>query len=271
MGLILFAYDYHPEYFLILAANRDEYYHQPSMRAQFWDERPELLAGKDLEHSGTWMGITRRGRLAALTNYRDPSSHKKNARSRGMLVKDYLLSSIEPSGYMEAFRSSDSEYNGFNLLLMGGGAMWYYSSLIKRPERIGPGIYGISNHLLDTPWPKVVKGKESLGRVLAGDGTSLAEGLLDLLSDDDPARDEELPRTGVSLEWERLLSPIFIRSETYGTRASTVLLIDRGGHVNFYERSFGADGMRVGNDAIYEFDFGENHAKRIKGEIPDGY
>lgn len=253
MCLILLAYDYHPDYFLVVAANRDEYYSRPTSGARFWDEEPAVLAGKDLDHKGTWLGITRSGRFAALTNFRDPASHRSSASSRGMLVRDYLFSFGKPAEYLNNLQSVKGQYNGFNLVLMEGEELWCCSSRAMGPERMGPGIYGISNHLPDTPWPKVVKGKESLGRVLAGDGTSLAEGLLDLLSDDEPARDEELPSTGVSLEWERLLSPIFIRSETYGTRASTVLLIDRRGRVNFYERSFGANGRRMGKDVVYQF------------------
>jgi len=253
MCLILLAYDYHPDYFLVVAANRDEYYSRPTAGARFWDEAPAVLAGKDLEHGGTWLGITRSGRFAALTNFRDPASYRSNASSRGALVRDYLLSSGKPAEYLNNLQSAKGQYNGFNLVLMEGEELWRCSSRAGRPERMGPGIYGISNHLPDTPWPKVVKGKESMGRVLAGEEAYLAEGLLDLLTDDDPARDDELPSTGVSLEWERLLSPIFIRSETYGTRASTVLLIDRGGRVRFYERSFGAGGRRMGKDAIHEF------------------
>ncbi|KJR96150.1 MAG: hypothetical protein VR68_15445 [Peptococcaceae bacterium BRH_c4a] len=253
MCLILLAYDNHPDYFLVVAANRDEYYSRPTAGARFWDEAPALLAGKDLEHRGTWLGITRSGRFAALTNFRDPVSYRSNAGSRGMLVRDYLFSSGKSAEYLNNLQGVKGWYNGFNLVLMEGEELWFCSSRAKRPERMGPGIYGISNHLPDTPWPKVVKGKEWMWRVLAGDGAYLAEGLLDLLSDDGPARDEELPRTGVSLEWERLLSPIFIRGETYGTRASTVLLIDRRGRVNFYERSFGANGRRLGKDAVYQF------------------
>lgn len=253
MCLILLAYDNHPDYFLVVAANRDEYYSRPTAGARFWDEEPGLLAGKDLEHRGTWLGITRRGRFAALTNFRNPASYRSNASSRGVLVRDYLLSSGKPAEYLNNLQKVKDQYNGFNLVLMEGEDLWCCSSRALRPERMSPGIYGISNHLPDTPWPKVVKGKESMGRVLAREEAYLAEGLLDMLSDDSPARDDELPSTGVSLGWERLLSSIFIRSETYGTRASTVLLIDRRGRVNFYERSFGANGRRMGKDAIYEF------------------
>jgi len=253
MCLILLAYDYHPDYLLVVAANRDEYYSRPSAVARFWDEETSVLAGKDLEHRGTWLGITRGGRFAALTNFRDPASYRSSARSRGALVRNYLITSGSPFEYLADIQGAKDEYNGFNIVLMEGDELWFYSSEDSRPERMGPGIYGISNQLPDTPWPKVVKGKETLGRVLKMDKPDMGQGLMELLSDGNPARDQELPNTGVSLEWERLLSSIFIRSESYGTRASTVLLIDRCGGVSFCERSFGPGGSKIGKDAIYKF------------------
>ncbi|MCL6612308.1 MAG: NRDE family protein [Peptococcaceae bacterium] len=256
MCLILMAYDCHPEYFLVVAANRDEFYARPAARAHFWEEHPDVLAGKDLERSGTWLGITRRGRFAAVTNYRDPASFKRNARSRGLPVREYLCSLQDPPGFIAALDGQREEYNGFNLLLLDGRSMWYYSSRTGSAGKLGPGVYGLSNHLLDTPWPKVVKGKEGLDRILREPGEDLAESLFDLLSDRERAGDGDLPRTGVSLEWERMLSPIFIQSETYGTRGSTVLLADRRGRVRFYERAFGPGGAREGGDAVYEFDLG---------------
>ncbi|MFZ5652707.1 MAG: NRDE family protein [Bacillota bacterium] len=254
MCLILFAYDCHPEYHLVVAANRDEYYSRPTARAGFWEDCPGVLAGRDLERSGTWLGITRKGRFAALTNYRDPASYKSNALSRGMLVKEYLCSALEPPEYIEWLRGVREAYNGFNLLLMGEGALWYYSNRGMDAEMIRPGIYGLSNRLLDTPWPKVVKGKEGLRQILGESGDVPVETLFDLLSDRAGANDEELPDTGVSLKWERLLSAVFIESDTYGTRASTVITVQRNGGVVFAERSFGAGGVRNGGDMVYHFD-----------------
>lgn len=254
MCLIFTAYDYHPEYLLIVAANRDEYYSRPSAQAHFWEENPDVLAGKDLEHRGTWLGIARRGRFAALTNYRDPASIKSNARSRGLLVRDYLFSSGDPPDYIAAVNRVREEYNVFNLLLADKKSMWYYSSRTGGFEKLAPGIYGLSNHLLDTPWPKVARGKKALQHVLEKAGEGLVEDLFGLLSGREQACDAELPQTGVSLEWERLLSPIFIQSDIYGTRSSTVLLVGRSGRVRFYERSFGPGGRRDGSDAVYGFD-----------------
>lgn len=254
MCLVLAAYDRHPDYFLIVAANRDEFYDRPTAAARFWEDHPDLLAGMDLEHRGTWMGITRRGRFAAITNYRDPASYKKGARSRGLLVREYLCSTREPPEFLVDLDKVRDRYNGFSLLLLGGKSLWCYSSRTGLAQRLGPGVYGLSNHLLDTPWPKVGRGKEAMARILRGPGEDLSDSLLELLSDREQAGDGDLPGTGVSLEWERLLSPIFIRSETYGTRASTVLLLDRRGRVRFYERSFGPGGGRAGSDVFYEFD-----------------
>lgn len=258
MCLILFAYDCHPDYLLILAANRDEYYGRPAERAHFWVEHPYILAGRDLEQSGTWLGITRHGRFAALTNFRDPGSTKANARSRGLLVREYLTSLGEPSGFIAEVDRARDEYNGFNLLLMEGASMWHYSNRSGSLKKVSPGIHGLSNHLLDTPWPKVVKGKEALRRSIEGGAGVSADRLFDILAGREQARDEELPRTGVTLEWERLLSSAFIQSEIYGTRASTVLLIERSGRVRFYERSFGGGGRRLGSDVFYDFNLADN-------------
>lgn len=254
MCLILFAYDCHPQYSLVVAANRDEYYSRSTARAGFWEDCPDVLAGRDLERSGTWLGITKKGRFAALTNYRDPASYKSKALSRGMLVKDYLCSILGPPEYAESIRGVREEYNGFNLLMLSGGAMWYYSSRGMSAETIRPGVYGISNRLLDTPWPKVEKGKQGLRKILEESGDVPVEKLFDLLSDRAGVNDEELPDTGVSLRWERLLSPVFIESDTYGTRSSTIIAVHRKRGVLFAERSFGPGGVRIGADMVYQFE-----------------
>ncbi|MFZ5597748.1 MAG: NRDE family protein [Bacillota bacterium] len=253
MCFIVFAYNCHPDYLLVMAANRDEYHARPTSPAGFWKEDPGVLAGKDLEQGGAWMGITRRGRLAALTNYRDPSSIKPGAPSRGNLVKDFLLSGVEPRAYLGKLDKKGESYNGFNLLLMDEGVMWYYSNRDKCPRKVSPGIHGLSNHLLDTPWHKVEKGKKALDNIIRSSGHIQPDSLFKLLSDEKRAPDGDLPRTGVPLEWERLLSPVFIRSETYGTRSSTVLLVERRGRITFCERSFGKNGLPSGKEVKYIF------------------
>ncbi|MFZ5645326.1 MAG: NRDE family protein [Bacillota bacterium] len=251
MCFVVLAYDCHPDYLLVLAANRDEYHSRPTAPAHFWEDAPGVLAGKDLEHCGTWLGVSRPGRLAALTNYRDPSSHRPGTPSRGALVRDYLSSSFDPVSYLNKLNNCRGEYNGYNLLLMDGGIMWHYSNRTGKPLKITPGIHGLSNHLLDTPWPKVEKGKAALGRIIKYSGDTLVEGLFELLSDSEMASDKSLPQTGVTLEWERLLSPVFIQNELYGTRSSTVIMVKRSGQILFRERSFYCDGRPMGSDINY--------------------
>ncbi|MHB1126348.1 MAG: NRDE family protein [Bacillota bacterium] len=254
MCLIIFAYDCHPEYSLILAANRDEFYDRPAETARFWTEQPQILAGKDLEQSGTWLGVTAHGRFAAITNYRDPGSvNKDSAQSRGLIVKDYLCSKEKPPSFLAALDKARDKYNGFNVLLMGGESLWYYSNRTGQAKKVSPGVHGLSNHLLDTPWPKVIKGIDVMGKIIERDSDAAAADLMKFLNDRQPAKDSELPDTGISREWEKLLSSPFISSPSYGTRSSTVLFVGRSGHIRFYERSYGSEGHPLGNDVFCEF------------------
>lgn len=236
MCLIVFAYDCHPEYRFILAANRDEFYRRPTAAAAFWPDCPDVLAGRDLEAGGTWLGITRSGRFAALTNYRDPATHMDGNRSRGQLVQAYLCGRSSPAEYLAGVRESGHLYNGFNLLVGDAGGLWYYSNRGGDAQPVAAGIHGLSNHLLNTPWPKVARAKAGLAVCLTA-GIA-AEPLFALLGDRTAAADDELPATGVGLAWERLLSPVYIASPDYGTRSSTVLTIDRRGQAAFHERSW---------------------------------
>ncbi|MFK7847532.1 MAG: NRDE family protein [Rhodothermales bacterium] len=238
MCLILFSYDQHPKYQLILAANRDEFLERPTAPAASWDEHPGLIAGRDLKAGGTWMGITADLRFAAITNYRDPASEKKDAPSRGHLVSDYLKGKMHPEAYLQALDKRAAEYNGYNLLLGSGSDLWYYSNKENLVKKVRPGIHGLSNHLMNTPWPKVERGKLGLQNATAGEHIS-SDALIALLKDPQTAPDEALPSTGVPLEWERMLSPMFIQAPHYGTRASTVMLIDRAGRVTFVEQTIG--------------------------------
>lgn len=242
MCLIIFAWKTQKKYPLILAANRDEFYDRPSAPAAFWDDAPELLAGRDLKEGGTWLGITREGRVAALTNYRDPATLKEKAPSRGHLVSDYLRGRDAPEDYLRLLESRADLYNDFSLILGDAAELFFFSNRDgQRP--LTPGIYGLSNRLLDTPWPKVERGKKALADILARKGMLSPEALLDLLADRTRPPDDRLPYTGVELEWERVLSPLFIESPDYGTRSSTALIIDRNGDATFVERVFngGAD------------------------------
>lgn len=239
MCIILFAYHNHPKYKLIIAANRDEFYSRPTASANFWQDQPNLLAGRDEEQGGTWLGITKEGRFAALTNYRDPASTRKGAVSRGQLVSEFLSGSQKPEAYLKSVDEQAENYNGFNLLVGTVGeadSLWYYSNQSRHISQVARGISGLSNHLLNTPWPKVVRGRDRLSEAI-GTAEVEQELLWKILSDRERPVDDRLPQTGVSLELERILSPIFIESPGYGTRASTVVLVDYAGQVHFAEKS----------------------------------
>lgn len=245
MCLMLFAYEAHPRYRLLLAANRDEYYGRPTAPAAFWPQAPTVLAGRDLQAGGTWLGVTRGGRLAAVTNFRDPIAFRLDARSRGRLVSDFLTGRQAAADYMRHVAASAREYNGFSLVLGDSNGLYYYSNggggAAAAPQRLTPGVYGLSNHLLDTPWPKVQRGKQALQALLALPEVA-PEALLALLADSTVPEDAALPRTGVGIERERLLASIFVAGADYGTRSSTVLSIGRDGHARLTERSFSPAG-----------------------------
>ncbi len=237
MCLILLAHDAHPRYRLVVAANRDEFYERPTAPAAWWDDAPAVLAGRDLRGGGTWMGITRGGRFAAVTNYRDVAPPSPDAPSRGHLVGDFLAGDGAPGAYLRALEPRAGEYAGFNLLVGDGSGLWYYGNRGGDARPLGPGVYGLSNALLDTPWPKVERGRAALREAVSSGEDVDPEALFRILWDAEPAPDLLLPDTGVGIERERMLSSSFIRSPEYGTRASTVLLVGRDGRVRFVERS----------------------------------
>jgi len=253
MCLILVAWRSHPRYPLVVAANRDEFFARRTAGADFWPDQPAVLAGRDLEGGGTWMGITRGGRFAALTNYRDPARQRTDAPSRGTLVADFLRGESPIDAYLANLLPG--AYNGFNLLLgeLGGGnpRLAWFSNVSGVPADLAPGVYGLSNHLLDSPWPKVAAGKAALAAAL--DALPDDEPMFALLRDDGVHPDDALPRTGVSLEWERLLSSAFVRAPGYGTRSSTVLTVDTAGAVRFDERTWREGGI-PGTRAGFAFD-----------------
>jgi len=236
MCLILLAHRAHPAFRLVVAANRDEWFRRPTASAAFWADAPEIFAGRDLEHRGTWLGVTTSGRFAAITNFRDPGSHRPDAPSRGRLVSDFLRSSATPVSYLGHLGPDASSYNGFSLVVGDGASLCYFSNREGAVRSLEPGVYGLSNSLLDVPWPKVKLGKERLARQL--DARVDADALLALLDDTRTAPDDELPSTGVSSEWERKLSALRIVADSYGTRSSTALLIGAEGEVAIAERSF---------------------------------
>lgn len=253
MCLIFVALKSHPDHKLIIAANRDEYYDRPTAKASFWDESPGLLAGKDLRGGGTWLGITRSGRIAAITNYRDPSSIKSHAPSRGKLVVDFLLGRQNAVDYLERLDQKAAGYNGFNLLIGNKEELYFYSNRGDVARNLFSGVYGLSNHLLDTPWPKVTRAKKMFRKSLSEKTGPQPHAIFEILSDRSIPDDEDLPDTGVDLEWERILSPIFITSPAYGTRSSTLLLIDQNDHVTFIEKTFDPAGQDNPTTIRHEF------------------
>lgn len=248
MCLVLIAWRGAAKYPCVVAANRDELHSRPTAAAHWWQSQPPILAGQDLLAGGTWLGMTRTGRFAALTNYRDPEQRRLGTPSRGTLVASILLSddSIEQS--LDQLRSVSADYNGFSLLFSDGERLAIFESARGSGRVLGPGIYGLSNHLLDTPWPKVQTAKSRLSTALAD--LSTTDAILALLRDEAPAPDDLLPRTGVSLQWERLLSSAYVRAPDYGTRCSTVLRIDESRRACFDEWSWDAAGAPIGKVSL---------------------
>jgi uncharacterized protein with NRDE domain len=248
--LIVVAWRCRADLPLVVAANRDEWRERPAEPAHWWPEHPDLIAGRDLKAGGTWMGVTRSGRFAAVTNFRDPSDRRSTARSRGGLVTEFLAGDESAPAYLARIAAGAAEYNAFNLIVGDAGSLWYYGSREGGARPIAPGVHGLSNHVLDEPWPKVTRGRQAMERALSGADPTAA--LFDLLGDTGPAPDAALPDTGVGLEWERRLSAALITGADYGTRASTVLLAGADGRVAFEERTRGPDGAEA-NRARHEF------------------
>ena len=241
MCLLVLAIDTHPEYRLVIAENRDEFFNRPTDAARFWPETPEVLAGRDLERGGSWFGVTRNGRWAVVTNYRDFHHRRYSRLSRGSLVTRFLQNGESVSRFQHFLEADDGHYAGLNLVAGDRHQAFYYSNTGGGSRTLGPGIYGLSNHWLDTPWPKVVGAKQDLSAWVESGQTD--HGLLfELLADREIAPDDQLPDTGIGLEWERALSARFIRGEKYGTRASTVYLVDYDDNALFIEKSFDEKG-----------------------------
>ena len=245
MCLIVVGWQAHADYPLVVAANRDEFYHRPTALAARWPDAPQVIGGLDLEAGGTWLGATETGRFAAVTNVREPNM-AKGEHSRGALPRDFLLSETPALDYAQQI--DGSLFSGFNLLLGDGKTLVYSSNRNSEARQLPPGIYGLSNHRLDSPWPKLLKARERFADALPElpDETEF----FDLLSDQQLVEDNRLPQTGVPLEWERLLSAIFVQSESYGTRASTVLWQGINGEVRLHEKSFGPSGQLLQSSVI---------------------
>lgn len=240
MCLILFALNQHKDYPLIVIANRDEFYARPTLPAHWWEEHPQIFAGRDLTAGGTWMGVTRQGRFAAVTNVREPGGMSPGERSRGDLTREFLQSDIAARDYLEQLEPDLKKYSGFNLLLGDDQGLWFTSNRESGIAKIQPGFHGISNGRFDEPWPKLKTGKQALAdAILSGADTKR---LMQILSDGDQAADHLLPDTGIELSFERLLSSRFIHSEEYGTRASTLVKFSNQNTIEYIEQNYDVDG-----------------------------
>lgn len=252
MCLILFAYKVHPDYPLIVAANRDESYLRATTSAEYWSDHPRVLAGRDQELGGTWLGLNKQGRFAAVTNYREGVARQTQQLSRGALTADYLCTTNDTQDHLRLLAQRDKLYAGYNLLLNDGRDMFYYSNRQAGMQKLQPGYYGLANHLLNTDWPKVTKGKAALQTIVNQQPTTGA--LLDLLTDTTQATQQQLPKQyrgnpQPDLGLEKALSPIHIKTTNYGTRASTALLMHKDGYFQFAEK----DHTPGQNSRVYDF------------------
>jgi len=252
MCLILMALDCHPKYKLVITGNRDEFYDRPTKPAHFWTEEPRILAGIDTVKQGTWTGITTEGRFAAVTVFREPKSYPSNMPSRGLLAAQFLKSRETSAEFMSQLVSRGNLYKGFSLLAGDVDTIYYLSNRENNVRRLDRGLHGLSNNLLDVPWPKVTRGIQALSGCLAGEEVNVAD-IWNIMANRDIPADNELPDTGVGVELERMLGPAFITSSKYGTLATTVIMVDRNNRVKFWERSFGNPQSGSHTDVYYEF------------------
>lgn len=246
MCLIVLGWQADHEDTLVVAANRDEFHARPTAPLGFWPGHLDVLAGRDLQSGGTWMGVTRGGRFAALTNFRDPSSSQPGARSRGLLVSAFLFGSADARRHAERVSAQSRFHNGFNLSLCDGERLvWvgHRNGHDAQVSELAPGTHAISNHLPGTPWPKLLRAQRGFTAGL--DTLPATDALFSVLADSTPAADADLPDTGVGLDWERRLSPVFIRGDDYGTRSSALLRVSSR-RILFEERRFGPGGRAAG-------------------------
>lgn len=252
MCLAAIAYQSHPEFPLIMISNRDEFYNRPSEEAGFRGTDNQILCGKDLLQGGTWTGVNKDGKMILLTNYRDPELHQDNRNSRGEIPFHFLEQNEPVEAFIDFLKSTASDYNGYNLIFGTSEKLYYFSNITLEANELSPGIYGLSNHLLDTSWPKTNRVKNSLTNHLKYCNHVSFNELIYMMKHPDKAPDHELPATGVPIEWERELSSVFIQSKEYGTRATTVLLVNKTGDVTFIEQNYNDRG-EMGNRNEFHF------------------
>jgi uncharacterized protein with NRDE domain len=253
MCLLVVAWLSHPRYRLVVAGNRDEFHDRPAAPLGWWTDVPGILAGRDLRAGGTWLGLSRSGRFGVVTNFRSvESATAEGSPSRGQLVPRYLGEETAVDRYLDGLGESASRFAGFNLLVGEPTALRYYSNASgEGPRELPPGIYGLSNHRLDEPWPKLTRTRARFAEALAADDPAPGV-LLGLLEDREPAGPAVPATSGLPGDLERALSAPFVRHDRYGTRCSTLVRIDHGGRAVVHERRFDASGAMSGSSR-FEF------------------
>ena len=254
MCLLFFSYRNTPGYRLVLAANRDEFLKRPTAPLDFIDKENKILAGLDLLGGGTWLGVNRHGKIAALTNYRKKDKIPGNAPSRGNILTSYLSSKSGATEFLKNLSEKSSRYNGFSLIIGDGDNLFYFNNQQNNIKLLSPGFYGLSNHFLDTPWPKLNRGKDLLKPVMVDTDHVDPEKIFALLKDDQRPLDALLPETGVGLEWERLLGSIFIVNPEYGTRSSAVITIGYDGKTIFTEKTYDSSKKELSGTVQISYD-----------------
>jgi uncharacterized protein with NRDE domain len=249
MCLLVIAWQVHPRYRLVVAANRDEFHERPTEPMALWPPPDDLIAGRDLRAGGTWLGVDRSRRFGIVTNFRELQRPAPGAPSRGNLIPGYLRNPAPVTEYIHNLEAVAEQYSGFNLLLTDHDSLWYVSNRAPRfAQSLPPGIYGLSNELLDTPWPKLQRVRQRFDALINQADTLPEEALFAILADPTQAGvDDSLPDTGLSREWEQLLSSPFISNGEYGTRCSTLVRIDETGALTLNERRFGPQGILLGD------------------------
>lgn len=266
MCLLVLAWKSHPRYRLVLAGNRDEFHDRAATPLNWWQDDPRILGGRDLKAGGTWLGVARSGRFGIVTNYRDLQAPVEGAPSRGNLIPRFLTGATSPKEFLDDLRGAALRYSGFNLLVGGTRALYYFSNRGPQvPTALAPGIYGLSNHLLDTPWPKLTRTRERFARLLA-EPEIAAEDIFTMLGDRETAPLDDLPATGLPADWERVVSAPFIVNERYGTRCSSLLLVERNGRTLLHERRFDATGIQTGTT---RFEFASAEVPEVWFEAED--
>ena len=268
MCLLVLAWKTHPRYRLILAGNRDEFHDRPTAPLGWWQDDARILGGRDLKAQGTWLGVARSGRLGVLTNFRDLQAPAEGAPSRGGLVTRFLTGATSPKEFLDDLRGAAPRYSGFNLLVGGPRALYYFSNRgSSAPQALAPGVYGLANHLLDTPWPKLARTRSRFTELLTQPDVR-AEDIFSVLANREIAADHELPNTGLPSDWERIVSAPFIMNERYGTRCSSVLLVERNGRTILNERRFDNLGVQTGATR-FEFKSADVPDVWFEAEDPD--